>query len=358
MSNPTTNYNVEGVDLATIFMPLEFGDSIGYDTSYNVSGYGDLSTIFASLSSGISIGYDTGYNVSGYGDLSTIFASYNSNAYYITNTNTNISYIYEFINGYNVLTFTVPYASGQLYKTGTCDVIFTNDLTINCIVVGGGGSGGASYGLQNGAVTGGGGAGGEIVITTKNINSLNTYSLQVGSGGTIYTTPGQDGIESFFKDITAAGGNQGENASSLGSPGSGGISINGGNGGDGVEASYNTNLYGNAGDNSSYSSYTTAYGTTYAFGGGGGSGACTKTNSLDYGAAYGGNGVGGARGNYSVYNNNSDGVTYGSGGGSGGAINTGNLSSAAGGVGGPGLVMLYWPLFTVSNTDSTYYSYT
>jgi hypothetical protein len=358
MSNPTTNYIVEGADLATIFMPLEFGDPIGYDTSYNVSGYGDLSTIFASLSSGISIGYDTNYIVNGIGDLSTIFASYNSKAYYITNPNTYISYTYQFINGYNVLTFTVPYASGLIYKTGTCDVIFTNDLTINCIVVGGGGSGGASYGLQNGAATGGGGAGGEINIGMKGINAGGTYSLQVGSGGTIYTNPGQDGIESFFKNIIASGGNQGENANTLGIPGAGGISINGGNGGDGVEGAYKTNVYGTAGDNSSYNSYTTEYGTTYALGGGGGSGACTTTNQVYYGNGYGGDGNGGARGNYSVYNNNSDGVSYGSGGGSGGAINTGTLSSASGGLGGPGLVILYWPLFTVSNTDSSYYSYT
>jgi hypothetical protein len=47
MSNPTTNYMVEGVDLSNIFMPLAFGTAIDYNTNYNIKGYGDLSTIFA-----------------------------------------------------------------------------------------------------------------------------------------------------------------------------------------------------------------------------------------------------------------------------------------------------------------------
>jgi hypothetical protein len=60
MSNPTTNLickNALGVyqDLSSIFQPYSLGSPISFDTSFNVTGYGDLKNIFAGLSSGSAI---------------------------------------------------------------------------------------------------------------------------------------------------------------------------------------------------------------------------------------------------------------------------------------------------------------
>jgi hypothetical protein len=95
MSNPTTGYICTAPpyaggtiqDLSAIFLPLSQGTGINFDTSFNVTGYGDLRNIFSGLVVGSNpLGYNTNYTVTGYGDLQNIFAPYNTQLYYHNST--------------------------------------------------------------------------------------------------------------------------------------------------------------------------------------------------------------------------------------------------------------------------------
>jgi hypothetical protein len=85
MSNPRTNYFVNGVDLADIFQPITLGTKAPESTGYGVKGYGDLQNIFAALQDPNNKAITTGFRVinyngsHGYTDLNSIFAPINSN---------------------------------------------------------------------------------------------------------------------------------------------------------------------------------------------------------------------------------------------------------------------------------------
>jgi hypothetical protein len=164
MSNPTTNYTVNGKDLSNIFQPLTTS-SISYATGYTVNGT-DLQNIFAK-NYGYTLSYNTGYTVSGVGDLRDIFAPYNTNIFTST--------------------------SGQLTttsgtrKTLASDFIMpTSYKNFNFYLYGAGGNGSQVGSGEYGS--GGGGAGAFIKAidipysnTSGNIISQITYTI--GDGG-------------------------------------------------------------------------------------------------------------------------------------------------------------------------------
>jgi len=138
------------------------------------------------------------------------------------------------------------------------------------LVVAGGGAGGTTdgSGYINAVNRGGaGGAGGAILITNYNVSGASSYSVNIGSGGTVGTNSATKGSNTTFsggsKTLTGLGGGSGgwgdnlNNATSGGSGGSGWYSGYTGKSGtqptntsDGVNT-YNSTGYGQAGGDSS-----------------------------------------------------------------------------------------------------------
>ena len=203
-------------------------------------------------------------------------------------------------------------------------------LSVEYLVVGGGGSGGAGSGA------GGGGAGGyrtgSLTLTTAT-----NYSVSVGTPGLPSTNSqrGGNGTQSQFSSIYASGGggggSEGDSAvrsGASGGSGGGGNYINsgaGGAGGAGNSGSYSPSEGNNGGTGA------LAGGSNYGGGGGGGAG---SSGSNAPGSGQGGNGGSGT-------SNSITGATlFYAGGGGGGAQNSnlgatpGSGGSGIGGIGG------------------------
>lgn len=202
------------------------------------------------------------------------------------------------------------------------------------LVVGGGGSGGEKS-TSDGKSGGGGGAGGEVKYTSLSVSQNINYSAIIGQGGSPY---GQ-GNPSSFSSIVSNGGNIGGDANT---GGTGGIGINGGgsggnggifspvkqstNGANGTPITINstTNYYGGGGGGGSYLGEPGS--ATGGLGGGGGGGAIPNTGTPNTGG-----GGGGCNGNP--------------------AISPGPFP----GVGGSGVVILYFkytPIKIITNNIS------
>ena len=244
----------------------------------------------------------------------------------------------------------------------------TQNLTVDTLVIAGGGAGaGRGFGDNGG---GGGGAGGVLYQTSLAATANNNYQVIVGAGGAGAAGGGNRGYNSYIAGLTSnaitggAGGDSGWNivgGSGSGSDGNTTITVNGGNnstsgqgniggtggtpgasgsggGGGGGAGAAGGNGSGQTGGNggngtSSFSSWASATGTgvsnVYA-GGGGGSGGSGSAGS-------GGSGGGGAGRNYASSGNGTAGTANtGSGGG------CGNISGgpATGGNGGSGIVIV------------------
>lgn len=200
-------------------------------------------------------------------------------------------------------------------------------ITVECW--GGGGGGQRANGNQS---AGGGGSGGGYVRTTYNVVAGNTYSFNVGNGGT--GNSGGNGLPTWFINnttILAIGGRGAGNAvTSNNSWGTGATAFNTGNIGGTLASTYGGNG-GNAGNNFS--------------GGGGSSGGTTASNNAN--GINGGNaptnGYAGANGR----DNNGAGAVGGLGaGGAGGR--TSNTTDQNGGGGGRGQVRISY-----SNPNAT-----
>jgi hypothetical protein len=221
----------------------------------------------------------------------------------------NLSYKFILLNGYYIVTIT-----GVNGTNGT--IIFNQtipDFTMNVILVGGGGAGGAnavvydSYGSIY--VGGGGGAGGATLQTTLS-SSVGQISVNIGAGGisntttpTTPTTPTSTSITYGSTTLTANPGANGGNAVNIPpadtdndeavfTGGSGGVGVGGGgSGGDGFGAS----------DPALATNGTSVdiNGITYCFGGGGAGGGDDES---EYGGTqptlFGTGGLGGGGGNY------------------------------------------------------------
>lgn len=155
----------------------------------------------------------------------------------------------------------------------------TGVVTVQVLVVAGGGAGGTTQGVGGGANLrgAGGGAGGLIFIPSWDVTGASSYSVVVGSGGTVSSgnsTSGQNStVSGGSKTLTALGGGHGgfsDNTNNHEAGGSGGgpwyptytgqSGTQPANTSDGVNT-YNGTGYGNKGGNSSSAS---------PYGGGGG----------------------------------------------------------------------------------------
>lgn len=244
----------------------------------------------------------------------------------------------------------------------------TQALTVDTLVIAGGGAGaGRGFGDNGG---GGGGAGGVLYQTSLAATANNNYQVIVGAGGAGAAGAGNRGGNSYITGLTSnaitggAAGSSGWNivgGSGSGSDGNTTITVNGGNnstsgqgnsggtgatpsasgsggGGGGGAGSAGANGSGQTGGNggsgtSSFTSWASATGTgvsnVYA-GGGGGSGGSGSAGS-------GGSGGGGAGRNYASSGNGTAGTANT---GSGGGCGNKTGSPATGGNGGSGIVIV------------------
>jgi hypothetical protein len=250
-------------------------------------------------------------------------------------------------------------------------------LTCDVLIVAGGGSYNSSA-----RFSGGGGAGGLLGLTSQSLTGGTGYAITVGAGGAISSTASAtDGTSSSFFSSTAVGGggggvegntngrsggsggggagtasvsagSGGANTSGQGNTGgAGSTSVRAGGGGGGAGGAGGAYSGGRAGvggvGSSAYSSWglATGYGHnvsgTVYFAGGGGGGAYDYSDGL-VDAGLGGNGGGGAGGNYNGGGGNATHAgssgTINTGGGGGGSGWPGN--SADGGAGGSGIVIV------------------
>ena len=262
--------------------------------------------------------------------------------------------------------------------TGSFSLINQKPLTVDYLVVaGGGGGGGLGNGVNGGYPgAGGGGAGGyrtSIGSTTLNLSSSESYTVVVGAGGTGKTGTGgagSSGTNSVFSTITSTGGGGGNSQGQAGtvpSGGSGGgagtqgndtgglgntpstspsqgnnggshTTGDGASGGGGASAagSANSGLNGGAGGAGTANSISGSS-VTYAGGGGGGS------YSGGSGGA-GGAGGGGAGNTYNSGVNVAASGTANTGGGGGGAAMSSPTVGLTGGNGGSGIVIVRYPV--------------
>ncbi len=251
-------------------------------------------------------------------------------------------------------------------------------LSVEYLVVGGGGAGGAGSG------SGGGGAGG-YRTGSLTLSPATNYSVVVGTGGlpSTNTVRGGSGTQSQFSSIYASGGggggseadvSSGFRAGASGGSGGGGCYINtgaGGAGGLGNSGSYSPpegynggngalaagSNYGGGGGGGAGSVGSNApgsgqggngglgvsnsiTGTSLFYAGGGGGGA--QNSGVGATPGSGGSGIGGTGGVYNGASSTPGAVNTGSGGG-GGAYYGSNPVTAAGSAGGSGVVVIKYP---------------
>ena len=225
-------------------------------------------------------------------------------------------------------------SGGNAVNRTFTQVINSNALVVDYLVVAGGGSGGGGSSGSGGA----GGAGGyrtNFGGTPLTLSISTNYAVAVGGGASIGSaaTAGSAGTNSSFSTITSSGG------------GAGGYGSAGGNGGSGGGASpagtSGTTFSGGTGNSGSYSpaegtngGQNGLQGSNQWTGGGGGGADTSGGNGTFNDAGNGGNGK----------SNSITGtaLTY-AGGGGGGAWNTGAINgtggSGGGGNGGKGIVV-------------------
>ena len=243
-------------------------------------------------------------------------------------------------------------------------------LTVDYLVVAGGGSGG-TYNGSNGSGSGGGGAGGlrtsyestsgggASAETALTLSTSTDYTVSIGAGGGGISSPsstysaGNNGANSVFSTITSTGGGGGGSGSGTGvlagkTGGSGGGSGYAGSGG--LATSSPVQGY-DGGDPRTPASQP------YPAGGGGGAGSVGVTASSNDGGA-GGSGLPvSITSSTNTYSAGGSGSNFNAGSSSNAAVNTGNGSNGAAtgssGNGGSGVVIIRYPdTYTIQETTS------
>lgn len=213
-------------------------------------------------------------------------------------------------------------SDGVRTTTRFCTLSLAFPVTVDYLVVAGGGAGGVRH-------AGGGGAGGLIYATSQSLNAATAYTITVGTGGAIGTDQndaGGSGADSSisgsgFTTVTAIGGGGGA-GSSTSSPAS-----NGGSGGGG---SYPASTAGTGTSGQGNNGGAGASGANYHGGGGGGSGGAGSSFS----SSGGGNGGAGTQNSIT-----GTALFYAAGGGGGTYGPTGSVTSQGGSsIGGNGAV--------------------
>ena len=252
----------------------------------------------------------------------------------------------------------------------TATALAAPNVSVDYLVIAGGGSGGSRNGA-NGSGSGGGGAGGLLTsfgdnsgggASSGNALSLNTstnYTVTVGTGGTGISSPantytaGNSGGNSVFSTITATGGGGGGSGNGTGAiaPKTGGSGGGSGYSGTGASAT-SSPVQGYAGGNPPAS-----VASPYGAGGGGGAGSVGGNATSSAGGA-GGSGLSvSITGSAVTYAAGGDGSIWTDGSSSNAAANKGNggdaAATGASGNGGSGVVILRYPdSFTISETTS------
>lgn len=226
--------------------------------------------------------------------------------------------------------YTITFLSNGSIQFLTHLTSYGNDF--HALVVGGGGSGGEkSTDAYSG---GGGGAGGEVKYISLSVSQNINYNAIIGQGGSPYG----NGNASSFSNIISNGGNVGGNANA---GGIGGVGVNGGGSGGNGGIYFSTSA--TAGSNGTP---ITINSTTTYYGGGGGGGSYYLQSSSATG------GLGGGGGGGSIPNTG----TPNTGGGGGGCNGNPIISSGPfPGVGGSGIVILYFkytPIKIITNNAS------
>jgi len=231
-----------------------------------------------------------------------------------------------------------------------------NDFLIVLVVAGGGG-GGVCYG-------GGGGAGGVIYNNAYQVTPNQTYTIQVGRGGTNQVNVGGlggNGTNSSFGNLVAIGGGGGG-----GNCGTSGLVGGSGGGGSGTGSAATVGGNGTAGQGFSGNTSGTQTGGGGGGAGGGGITSTTGSNGLQFGIVgtptyYAGGGTagqpsttagglgGGGSGGTALTAGVAD-ATPSTGGGGGGSIISGTGIS---GIGGSGIVIIRYTTATANSSDST-----
>jgi hypothetical protein len=224
---------------------------------------------------------------------------------------------------------------------GTTSITFNVPVTAEVLVVAGGGGGGSVSSTT--FFPGGGGGAGEVYYSASYFIPAGTYTVTVGDGGAGGPQqPGssQNGSNSVFGSISAAGGGHGGDSGGAGASGgsgggssraagAGGLSEKtaGGQGNNGG-ASTGTSGAGGGGAGGVGVNQTTT-GTSASFGSAGGAGVSYPISILTYGVG----GSGGSRTNGTSGASGADNTGNGGGG-------AGSLAGATGGKGGSGRVLI------------------
>lgn len=215
-------------------------------------------------------------------------------------------------------------------------VYSTSALTIETLLVAGGGSGsGAIGGCQAGA----GGAGGYLASSTMIINA-GGYSVVIGAGGAPKGTPnyGNLGGDSTFNGLTAVGGGFGGSPPNAGGSGGSGVSCGG--------------TYGATSGTAGQGNSSGATDANQPGGGGGAGSAGTRGNLGGAGGSGTANSISGSSVTYAVGGN-------GNGSGANGTANRGNggggnfSGSGSGGSGGSGIFIARCLTSAVTCTGGT-----
>ena len=232
-------------------------------------------------------------------------------------------------------TVTATNTNGTSAPSNGSNSITPLSISVNYLIVAGGGSG--AIGQQNGNQNGGGGGAGGMLTGTSGLVPGSSFSITVGAGAAAIAgsgiIAGNSGNPSSFNGISAIGGGAG--GGGMGGSGGGGYA-NATTGGSG------TSGQGNAGGNSG--------GYNTGAGGGGGAGGVGASNSSGNGGA-GGNGLassisgssvtyaGGGGGSRDSNNGSSDGAGGSGGGGAAGTSSVGNGAPNTGGGGGGSITL-------------------
>jgi hypothetical protein len=221
------------------------------------------------------------------------------------------------------------YSYYKFNSSGTLTITLET-IVINYIIVGGGGNG--STGSNSAPLGGGGGSGGEVI--TGSVAVLpGTYSITVGGAGSTSSFHGYNARGGTHGSFTSAGG---VNSWGYGNGGTGGFFMSGATGSTGVT--------GTNGISGLAVSFVDGSSSSTRFGGGGGGGGVKGGSTIYYPPGSGGTGGGGAGGSTgTVGGHTGSGVpgTAHTGGGGGGTLGPTTINMV-GGIGGTGVVLLYF----------------
>jgi hypothetical protein len=274
----TTSGNIGTVypDITSVFSYTLLANALANTPSYSVTS--------GSLPAGLSLNSSTGV-ISGTADSVGSNTTYTFTVRASDGTATADRSFNIIVNTQIVSGGTLYSDTTHLYRTftsGTSNLVLTQSIPVDYVLVAGGGGGGA-------ANAAGGGAGGLIELTNQTL-SAQTYSIVIGNGGAGGSAPGlgSNGQNSTAFGKTALGGGGGawdDQSGRPGGSGGGGADDPSAVGGAGNQPGSASGGYGNRGGNVTE---TTSSGGGAGGGGAGGAGADVFSTAIDPNQHYGG----------------------------------------------------------------------